>query len=407
MNTPRAKPGASAAETEAARRGRRGADPLGVLRLDHVRRRDGPRARPAGRRLLPVERRLRVLHPADPRPRRPLLPGQRRGRTRPPSSAPPTPTRGSGSSSRSATRSGCSPAATASPRRRRRCTAARPCAAGPARSHARRTAAPWPAACARGWPPGWAPGRAATASCSTRPAGRRTAGETEGAAQPFSLLMATYGGDDPGFLREAFASAVQEQTRRPDEVVLVQDGPVPDELADAIADLAATSPVPVKHLVIDANVGLGPALDAGLEACSHEIVARMDADDVSLPERFERQLPLVEAGADIVGSGLLEFGSGVDDVVGRRTPPDGPGRDPAGDPLPRPVQPPDGGLPAQRGARGRRLHRHGADGGLPAVHPDGGGWRAAGEPRRAAGLLPGRRGCLRAPRRSSAAARPS
>ncbi|MGZ6852030.1 MAG: glycosyltransferase, partial [Nocardioidaceae bacterium] len=145
--------------------------------------------------------------------------------------------------------------------------------------------------------------------------------EAEAAAQPFSLLIATFGGDDPGFLREAFVSSVQQQTRRPDEVVLVQDGPVPDELAAAITELAATSPVPVKHLVIDENVGLGPALDQGLAACSHEIVARMDADDVSVAERFARQVPVIEAGADIVGSGLLEFGSHVGDVVGRRTPP--------------------------------------------------------------------------------------
>jgi len=106
--------------------------------------------------------------------------------------------------------------------------------------------------------------------------------------------------------------------------VLVQDGPVPPELADALDELAATSPVPVKLVVMDANVGLGPALDAGLEACSHEIVARMDADDVSLPDRFAKQLPVVEAGADIVGSGLLEFGSSVSEIVGRRTPPTDP-----------------------------------------------------------------------------------
>jgi glycosyltransferase involved in cell wall biosynthesis len=72
------------------------------------------------------------------------------------------------------------------------------------------------------------------------------------------------------------------------------------------------------------NLGLGPALDRGLAACDHEIVARMDADDVSLPTRFERQLPVLEAGADIVGSGLLEFESSVEDVVGRRTPPTDP-----------------------------------------------------------------------------------
>ncbi len=145
-----------------------------------------------------------------------------------------------------------------------------------------------------------------------------------GEPEPFSLLLSTYGGDDPTFLREAFVSTVQEQTRRPDEVVLVQDGPVPVPLAETIRDLVATSPVPVKHVVMEANVGLGPALDEGLEACDHEIVARMDADDVSRADRFEKQLPLVEAGADIVGSGLVEFGATVDEVVGRRTPPTDP-----------------------------------------------------------------------------------
>ena len=142
--------------------------------------------------------------------------------------------------------------------------------------------------------------------------------------QPFSLLVSTYANDDPGFLREAFHSSVQQQTRPPAEVVLVQDGPVPPELAAEIAHLAETSPVPVRHVLIDANLGLGPALDRGLQACRYEIVARMDADDVSVPERFAKQLPLIEAGADIVGSGLTEFGEHVGDVVGRRTPPTSP-----------------------------------------------------------------------------------
>lgn len=144
------------------------------------------------------------------------------------------------------------------------------------------------------------------------------------AGAPFTLLISTYGRDDPGYLRLAFESSTFDQTRPPAEVVLVQDGPVPDELAAAIAEIVASSPVPIKHLALEDNIGLGPALDAGLAASSHEIVARMDADDVSVPERFERQLPLIEAGADIVGSGLTEFGEDVDDVVGRRTPPTDP-----------------------------------------------------------------------------------
>jgi hypothetical protein len=158
---------------------------------------------------------------------------------------------------------------------------------------------------------GWSPHGSAPAAPPTRP-------------QPFSLLIATWAGDDPAFLEEAFRSSVQDQTRRPDQVVLVQDGPVAEELAGTIRELVETSPVPVDHLRIDVNVGLGPALDRGLAACRHEIVARMDADDVSLPTRFEKQVPVIEAGADIVGSGLLEFGANPEEVVGRRTPPTDP-----------------------------------------------------------------------------------
>jgi glycosyltransferase involved in cell wall biosynthesis len=142
--------------------------------------------------------------------------------------------------------------------------------------------------------------------------------------QPFSLLMSTWAGDRADYLREAFVSTVHDQTRPPAQVVLVQDGPVGEELTAEIERLVADSPVPVTHVVMAANVGLGPALDAGLAASDHEIVARMDADDISLPERFEKQLPLIEAGADIAGSGLLEFGASREEVVGRRTPPTDP-----------------------------------------------------------------------------------
>jgi hypothetical protein len=142
--------------------------------------------------------------------------------------------------------------------------------------------------------------------------------------EALSLLLPVWSRDRPEFLTAAFCSTVTEQTRRPDHVVLVRDGPVPAALAECIAELAATSPIPVDVLELDRNVGLGPALDLGLAACRHDVVARMDADDISLPHRFAVQMPLVEAGADLVGSGLLEFGEGADDVVGRRIPPTDP-----------------------------------------------------------------------------------
>ncbi|MDQ4038026.1 MAG: glycosyltransferase [Actinomycetota bacterium] len=151
--------------------------------------------------------------------------------------------------------------------------------------------------------------------------GRSSSGE------PFSLLMAIYAGDRPDFFAQAFTSTVNNQTRRPDEVVIVQDGPIPDELAHRLACLIAASPVPVVHVVLPQNGGLGPALVAGLARCSYDVVARMDADDVSEPTRFAAQLPLLEAGADIVGTGLREFvedPADPADVLGTRTPPTDP-----------------------------------------------------------------------------------
>jgi glycosyltransferase involved in cell wall biosynthesis len=138
---------------------------------------------------------------------------------------------------------------------------------------------------------------------------------------PFSLLLPVYAGDRADFLRRAFTSSVNHQTLQPDDVVVVQDGPLPDDLREACDELTAMSPVPVNVVRLHSNIGLGPALDRGLEECAHDVVARMDADDISLPRRFELQLPLIADGADIVGSALMEFIDDIDDVVITRVPP--------------------------------------------------------------------------------------
>lgn len=137
----------------------------------------------------------------------------------------------------------------------------------------------------------------------------------------FSLLLPVYAGDRPEYFLKAFSSTVDAQTRPPAQVVIVQDGPVPEALSDAVRQAIASTAVPTVHEVIAENVGLAEALTRGLQLCDHDIVARMDADDISLPERFARQLPLIEAGLDVVGSGMLEFVDDMDTVVGTRVPP--------------------------------------------------------------------------------------
>jgi glycosyltransferase involved in cell wall biosynthesis len=138
--------------------------------------------------------------------------------------------------------------------------------------------------------------------------------------EPFALLISVYDGDRPAHLTRALRSAVDDQTVRPDQLIIVRDGPVRAELADCLDDIVATSQVPVTFVALECNGGLGPALDQGLAASWFDVIARMDADDIALPHRFEVQLPLID-DADIVGAGLLEFVADTDDIVGRRVPP--------------------------------------------------------------------------------------
>ncbi|GAB3612429.1 glycosyltransferase family protein [Humibacter ginsengisoli] len=126
-------------------------------------------------------------------------------------------------------------------------------------------------------------------------------------APRFSLLMPVYHGDDAQFLLRAFRSSVSEQSLMPAEVILVQDGPLSAQLVSAIAELDRTTPVPLKIVILPENRGLAEALTAGLAECSYEVVARMDADDISEPHRFQVQLELISRGFELVGSGLSEF----------------------------------------------------------------------------------------------------
>lgn len=144
---------------------------------------------------------------------------------------------------------------------------------------------------------------------------------TKAASTPFSLLMSVYEGDNADYFLRAFRSTVNKQTVPPSEVVLVEDGPVSLEMCATIERVASESPSPVKRVKLETNVGLARALDAGLDECTHELVARMDADDISEPKRFEKQLAVIEQGYDLVGTGLVEFIGHEQHTASTRIPP--------------------------------------------------------------------------------------
>lgn len=140
----------------------------------------------------------------------------------------------------------------------------------------------------------------------------------------FTLLLSVYAGTTAPQLRDAFESSVHRQSLAPDAIVVVEDGPITAEVADELERLTATSPAPVTRRPLERNLGLAAALNAGLAEVATTYVARMDADDISAPDRFERQLPEIrERGLDILGSALAEFRGTTDAVEALRVPPIG------------------------------------------------------------------------------------
>ena len=104
----------------------------------------------------------------------------------------------------------------------------------------------------------------------------------------FSVLMSVYKNDNPHFFDLALKSIWDIQILKPTEIVLVQDGPLNDDLLFVIEQFKIHAPV--KLIKLTKNLGLGVALNEGLNHCSFDLVARMDADDISKPERFLKQI---------------------------------------------------------------------------------------------------------------------
>lgn len=104
----------------------------------------------------------------------------------------------------------------------------------------------------------------------------------------YSVLMSVYAKDDPKYLKISIESMLN-QTAKPEQFVIVLDGPVTNEIGDIIEQFSQDKQL-FTIVPLAENSGLGKALDAGIKYCRNELIARMDADDISLPERCEKQL---------------------------------------------------------------------------------------------------------------------
>lgn len=140
--------------------------------------------------------------------------------------------------------------------------------------------------------------------------------------EKYSVLMSLYIKEDPTYLRQAIDSMLQ-QLVKPDEIIIVEDGPLTDQLYAVLREYTEAEPELFHIVKSEKNVGLGMALNLGLKECRNELVARMDTDDISKPNRCEKQLKAFQEdpALTIVGAYVDEFHDTPDQVVSTRVVP--------------------------------------------------------------------------------------
>lgn len=131
----------------------------------------------------------------------------------------------------------------------------------------------------------------------------------------FSVLMPIYIKENPSFLSEALDSILINQTVKPTEVVIVEDGPLTLELERVIRSYLDRFGQQIKIHSLKDNMGMGFAMNHGLKNCKFDWIFRMDSDDIADPNRFEKQIQIISTNQyDLVGSAIQEFKNVVGDI---------------------------------------------------------------------------------------------
>jgi len=138
----------------------------------------------------------------------------------------------------------------------------------------------------------------------------------------FSVLLSLYCKESPDYLNQALISIYDSQILKPDQVVLVKDGPLTPALDEIIGQWGDKLNDVLDVVALESNVGLGAALNAGLRCCKHDLVARMDTDDIAMPSRFKVQVDAFtrDDDLDVLGAAALIFSNSLDETTFRKSP---------------------------------------------------------------------------------------
>ena len=124
-----------------------------------------------------------------------------------------------------------------------------------------------------------------------------------------SVLMSVYCSEQPKFFDQAIGSVMEKQTLLPNQLVLVEDGKLTPELYAVVDKWKKRLGDKMTVLKQKENLGLTKSLNHGIKSISDDIIARMDSDDISLPERFRLQVEFLEKHPeiDILGGAIEEI----------------------------------------------------------------------------------------------------
>lgn len=132
----------------------------------------------------------------------------------------------------------------------------------------------------------------------------------------YSVLMSVYKKEKSVYLRQSIQSMLN-QTIQPAEFILIEDGPLTDELYREIDYFVKQHKNLFTIIKLKKNLGLGPALAIGVKKARYEYIARMDSDDISIPTRIEFELAEFKKDRSLalVGSNVDEFEGSIDNII--------------------------------------------------------------------------------------------
>ena len=135
----------------------------------------------------------------------------------------------------------------------------------------------------------------------------------------YSLIMTLYKNDKLSYFKDSIES-IFDQTIPPSEIVIIQDGPVSEDVDSFCTKLKKSKKIPFNIVRLEENKGHGFACNVAVKNACNELIGKMDADDIAVKDRFEKQLGLFKEDKEltICSGSIAEFENEITNIISYR-----------------------------------------------------------------------------------------